>query len=89
VFLEMMESSLCHLLAPYASGLGILSGKLSQREKEVAMMVKQGKLSKEIAQTLGVDVTTVNTQRNSIRKKLGLSKNRKLRLRDYLNAQPE
>ncbi len=45
---------------------------LSEREQEVLKLVAQGYLNKEIAQMLGISITTVITHRKNISEKLGL-----------------
>jgi DNA-binding NarL/FixJ family response regulator len=45
---------------------------LSQREIDVLRLLADGRTSKEIASILGVGVTTVDTHRHSMMKKLGL-----------------
>jgi len=45
---------------------------LTEREKQVARLMCQGKTSKEIAKQLYISANTVNTHRKSILKKLGL-----------------
>jgi DNA-binding CsgD family transcriptional regulator len=44
--------------------------KLSEREKKVLNLISEGKLSKEIADSLYISVHTVNTHRQNILKKL-------------------
>lgn len=46
--------------------------ELSEREKEVLGMISEGKLSKEIADSLYISVHTVNTHRQKILKKLNV-----------------
>ncbi len=45
---------------------------LTQREKEILMLIKEGKLSKEIADRLGISVHTVNRHRQNILEKLSV-----------------
>jgi len=49
-----------------------LFNTLSDREFEVLMLIKQGQVSKQIAQTLFVSTHTVNDHKKSIYKKLGV-----------------
>lgn len=46
--------------------------ELSSREREVLQLLAEGKTSKEVAQRLGVAVSTVETYRRGITSKLGL-----------------
>ena len=55
---------------------------LSPREKEVAVLIKDGKSSKEIAEMLIITKKAVDYHRQNIRKKLGLT--RSDNLRNYL-----
>jgi len=59
-----------------------LSG-LSLREAQVALLVKEGKSSEEIAKVLGLSKSAVDFYRKRLRKKFGL-KGKKERLSDYL-----
>lgn len=61
---------------------GCLS-RLSSTEMQVANYVKAGKSTKEIAQFLNIASSTINTHRDSIRKKLGI-KNIKINLKKEL-----
>ena len=47
-----------------------LNEPLTNRELEVLRLMKQGSLSKEIANTLKVSINTVNTHRRNILRKL-------------------
>ena len=46
--------------------------KLSDRELEVFRMLGQGKMTREIAQELGLSIATINSFRNRIKEKLDL-----------------
>lgn len=54
-------------------------------EIQVANLIRKGKMNKEIARLLNLSIRTVESYRNSIRKKLGL-KNKKVDLRAYLSS---
>lgn len=46
---------------------------LSRRERQVAVRVAQGLMSKEIAADLGISLRTVHTYREALARKLGTS----------------
>lgn len=50
-----------------------LAASLSRRERQVAVLVAEGKQSKQIACALGIGLRTVNTYRESLARKLGAS----------------
>jgi len=58
----------------------------SPGELQVANLIRNGKTTKDIARLLRLSSRTVESYRNSIRKKLGL-KNRRVNLRTYLSSQ--
>lgn len=58
---------------------------LSPAELQVANLIRNGKTTKDIARLLRLSSRTVESYRNSIRKKLGL-KNRRVNLRTYLSS---
>ena len=58
---------------------------LTPREIEVASLIKDGKTTKEIANFMGIGLRAIDSHRDNIRKKLGLSC-RKINLRSYLSA---
>ena len=68
-----------------ASELGVDANvKLTKRESEVAALIADGLLNKEIASHLNISVRTVEFHRNAIYRKLGI--NNAVELMNYLNA---
>ncbi len=58
---------------------------LTPRELQVAQLIKQGRLTKDIALLLHISSRTVEFYRDNLRKKLGV-KNRRINLRSYLSS---
>lgn len=50
----------------------LVSGPLAKREREILQMLAEGKTSKQIANTLGISVRTIETHRRNIMQKLDL-----------------
>ena len=71
-YLELMESSLKSISASYSSKLATAFEALTPAELEIAQMVMRGQTTKEIAQTLARETSTVDFHRNNIRRKLGI-----------------
>ncbi len=82
-YLDIIHSNLEQISDQLVSNLRNPLLRLTSREILVADLVRQGKTSKEIAWLLGLSPRTVESYRNSLRKKLGL-KQKKLGLRAYL-----
>ena len=57
--------------------------KLTPREVQIASLIKDGKTTKEIAEMLNLEVTTINNHRGRIRRKLDL-KGKERNRRSYL-----
>lgn len=81
--LGIVASNLRDIASPLSARLSSGYYNLSHAEVHVANLVRQGKSTKEIANLLNLSPRTIETQRNSIRKKLGL-KNKKTALRAHL-----
>jgi len=58
---------------------------LTPAEVEVAALIKEGKATKEIAKIIGIATSTIDTHRNNIRKKLGISQEA-VNLRSHLQS---
>lgn len=71
--LDLLESTLKDLASEFASKAGRGADSLTLKQIEICNMIKSGMASKEIAEELGVSLRTVETHRNRIRKKLGIS----------------
>lgn len=83
VYLELIESRLKDIVSPLLSRLSTQHLKLTPQEIQVAALVKDGRTTKEIAQTLLISPNAVEFHRKNIRKKLGLN-NVKTNLRSHL-----
>jgi len=71
-YLSVMESNLNELLSPLMHNMRQLN--FTPKEIIVASLIKDGKTTKDIAETMGVGTSAIDSHRNRIRKKLGLNK---------------
>lgn len=83
IYLDIMESNLNDIVSPFMTFRSTRFYKLTPTEIHVANLVKQGKTTKEIAGMLNLSTSTIDSHRDSIRRKLGIS-NKKINLRTYL-----
>lgn len=79
----IIEEHLHDIASPFLNRLATLHLLLTPQEVEVALLVRQGKSSQEIADVLNIAVSTVSFHRKQLRKKLGLD-SRDQNLRTYL-----
>ena len=85
VYLEIIKSNLADLVSPLVQRLSINYIGLTQKEIEIAGLIKIGKTSKEIAEVLNVSLNTVSVHRYKIRKKLNLL-NKNVNLESYVQS---
>jgi PAS domain S-box-containing protein len=82
-YLNILETNLKNIISPFMQKLTSIHGSFTPAEINVANFIRDGKTVKEIAKTIGVSESSVNTHRQHIRNKLGLT-NQKTNLRTYL-----
>lgn len=81
--LDNLEESVKALLNRDVDVFKDYLSKLTPREMEICDLLKQGKSSKNIADSLNMALVTVNTHRQRIRKKLGID-NKRINLSTWL-----
>jgi PAS domain S-box-containing protein len=80
---DILESNLNDIISPFARSLSAKFLNLTPTEVQVANLIRQGRTTKVIADSLHLSSKTIEEHRKNIRKKLGI-KNRKTNLRSYL-----
>jgi len=80
---EIIASRLAEIASPFLNRLTDMHRLLTPKEIDVAVLVREGRTSKEIADLLNISASGVDFHRKKIRKKLGLA-NEKTNLRSYL-----
>jgi PAS domain S-box-containing protein len=83
-YVNVLESNLREIVSPFAQKLSVKYLNLTNREVQIANLIKEGKTTKEIAALLNVSESSVNVYRYHIRRKLSLTK--KHNLRSYLST---
>jgi len=83
--LNILESNLNDIVSSFAKELSSKYLALSPTEIQVAVLIKEGKQTKEIADILNLSSHTIVSHRYKIRSKLGL-KNKRVNLRAYLRT---
>jgi len=84
-YLKLLEDNLKRLSSDFGSAISRKAFKLTPREIEICNMVRSGSTTKEIARYLNISCRTVDTHRNSIRKKLEIA-NKGINLTTYLKS---
>jgi len=84
-YINIIETNLNDLTLKFGIAIQSKALGLTPTEIEVALLIKAGKASKEIAHLLEISCETVGFHRNNIRYKLGI-KNKKENLQSYLMA---
>ncbi len=80
---NLLEECIETITEPFIRDFSSLQTGMTPREIQIAVLIRQGKNSKDISDLIGVSLGTVNTHRNNIRKKLHL-KNKDISLQSYL-----
>ena len=71
--LRLVEAQLRNITTSFLEHLSSLKGMLTPQETQVAFLVREGKTSKEIAELLDIEPSTVAYHRRNLRSKLGLT----------------
>ncbi len=82
---HILESNLLGIVSPFAQKLSLQFLNLTQKEIQIANLIKEGKTTKEIARFMDLSKFAIDTHRAHIRSKLGLT-NKKANLRTYLSS---
>lgn len=82
-YLDVLESNLNDIISPFSRTLSSKHLGLTPTELRIANMIKEGKKTKEMARLMNLSPRTVESHRESIRKKMGI-KNRRANLRSHL-----
>lgn len=82
-YVNIVESNLNDLTSSLVHNMRQLN--FTPKETIIASLIKDGKTTKDIAETMGIGISTINSHRNSIRKKLALIK-KKANLQSYLHS---
>ncbi|MBW1775013.1 MAG: LuxR family transcriptional regulator [Deltaproteobacteria bacterium] len=84
-YTELLRSNLEEIASPFVSHLSRTYLSLTPTEVNICNMIRNGLRTKEIAQTRGVSVATINRHREHIRKKLKIT-NSDVNLMTYLQT---
>lgn len=83
--LRLLREGLDQIASPFVRGLVRANPSLTPTEVRVCEMIRGGMSTKDIARTRGVSPSTVHRQRESIRRKLGIT-GRRVNLSSYLQG---
>jgi DNA-binding CsgD family transcriptional regulator len=84
-YLQLLEDNIAQLTSSFGTKISRLHQRLTPRENEICNMIRTGLSSKEIGKMLNLSYRSVETYRNHIRKKLGIT-NKKINLTSYLSG---
>lgn len=71
--IDRIESDLQDIASPFLRWLSNVASILTPQEMKIALFIKEGKTSKEIAGSLNLSEPTINFHRQNLRTKLGLT----------------
>jgi DNA-binding CsgD family transcriptional regulator len=81
--LNTIEANLDEIITPFAGNLSYRFARLTRTEMKVAVLVKEGRTTKEISNILYISEPAVCFHRRNIREKLGI-KHKKINLYSFL-----
>lgn len=77
--INVLESNLKEIVSPFVQTLSSKYSNLTNREIQIANLIKEEKSTKEISDVLNISESAVNIHRYRIRQKLNINKQRNLR----------
>jgi len=83
-YINVLESNLKDIVSPFAQKMSVQFLSLTNKEVQIANLIKEGLSTKEIANFLNVSESAINLHRYRIRHKLRLTKGHNLR--SYLSS---
>lgn len=86
--IQQIQARLDGIASPFLLRLASLHRLLTPQETRIALMIREGHATKDIADLLNLSETTVNFHRRNLREKLGL-KNNAMNLRSFLMSVAE
>jgi PAS domain S-box-containing protein len=84
-YIDIIESNLNEIISPFVRSISDKFFKLTPTEMQVINLIKQGKTTKKIADTMNLATSTIDFHRNNIRKKIGIN-NKDINLSTYLSS---
>ena len=84
-YIDIIESNLNNIISPFVRNISAKFFKLTPTEMQVINLIRRGKTTKEIAETMNLANSTIDFHRNNIRKKMGI-KNKQINLSTYLSS---
>ena len=85
--LKILKKNLNNITSPFLRTLCSTHLNISPTEMQVASHIKEGKTTKEIAESMNLSIRGIEFHRNNLREKLGL-KHKKVNIRSYLLSLP-
>ena len=82
-YLDIIEYNLNEIISPFVRSVSDKFFKLTPTEMQVINLIRQGKTTKGIAETMNLASSTIDFHRNNIRKKIGIN-NKQINLSTYL-----
>lgn len=84
-YIKTAQANLLDVFSKHPHDKALTNAKLAPRELQIVHYIRQNKTSKEMADILGLKVSTVEFYRENIRKKLRIN-NQKINLKKYLTS---
>jgi len=82
-YFDVLESNLNDIISPFSRTLSSKHLGLTPTELQIANMIKDGRKTKDMARLMNLSPRTIESHRESIRRKIGI-KNRRANLRSHL-----